>query len=250
MQGLLLVTIPHCFLKDLSQLPAGASSPACIRDLPGHVAPTQVPRDTLPKASSRWDSGKGRNPHKKRMRVATADDGRRFWDTSSFLIGKAALAARRTEVYSRRALLGRAPDEPDGLGPGAVGWDCISSSSSSFVGPSFPPRVHRPRVTCTGCSAAKFPVLLVVLRPSRRNLEAPLSPGPPILAGHLDLRAARRAQNVRVEAMNAGAGARRVEVWVVVALCAVVFAPRCEEGQVNCHGERDVLCLWGQARAS
>ena len=45
-------------------------------------------------ASSRWDSGKGRNPHKKQMRVATADDGRKFWDTSNSMIGNAAPATR------------------------------------------------------------------------------------------------------------------------------------------------------------
>ena len=59
-------------------------------------APTQVPRGSLPKTSSRWDSGKGRNPHKNRMRVATTDDSRRSWDNSSFLTRNAAPTARLT----------------------------------------------------------------------------------------------------------------------------------------------------------
>jgi hypothetical protein len=63
-------------------------------NLSGHAAPTQVPRDTLPKTSPRWGSGKGRNPHENRMRVATAADGRRSRDSS--LIGNAAPAARLT----------------------------------------------------------------------------------------------------------------------------------------------------------
>ena len=45
---------------------------------------------------SRWDSDKGRNPHKNRMRVAIADDARRPWDTSSSSTGNAAPAARFT----------------------------------------------------------------------------------------------------------------------------------------------------------
>ena len=65
-------------------------------DLSDHVSPTQVPRDTLPKTSSRWDPGKGRNPHGSRMRVAIADDARRSWNTSSSLTGNAAPAARLT----------------------------------------------------------------------------------------------------------------------------------------------------------
>ena len=54
------------------------------------------PSGHIPEASSRWDSGKGRNPHKNRMRVVTADDGRRSWDTGSSLTGDAAPAARLT----------------------------------------------------------------------------------------------------------------------------------------------------------
>jgi len=46
--------------------------------------------------SSRWDSGKGRNPHINRVRVATEDDGRGPRDTRSSLTGNAAPAARLT----------------------------------------------------------------------------------------------------------------------------------------------------------
>jgi hypothetical protein len=70
-------------------------------DLSGHVTPTQVPRDTWPKTSSRWDPGKGRNPHKNRVRVATADDTKRPRDTSSSLTGNAAPAARLTGQIMR-----------------------------------------------------------------------------------------------------------------------------------------------------
>ena len=55
-----------------------------------------TPRGTLPKTSSRWDSGRGNNPHKNRMRVATADDGR------SSLTGNATPAARLTGQNVRR----------------------------------------------------------------------------------------------------------------------------------------------------
>ena len=73
---------------------------AVTENLPGRVSPAQVPRDTLPKASSQWGSGKGRDPHENWMRVAIADDCSR--SRGSSLIGNAAPAARFTGQNARR----------------------------------------------------------------------------------------------------------------------------------------------------
>ena len=88
-----LLLLEHSLQPTLSPLYGLAMATG---DMSGHIDPTQVPRNTLLGTSSRWDSGKERNPHKNRMRVVTADDGRRSRNTGGSLTGNAAPAARFT----------------------------------------------------------------------------------------------------------------------------------------------------------